>query len=90
MQRQTLSDLQFHSRDHQMKKGHATVNIFKNSNCDSRNLIYLIHCDSCGAQYVGETGRTLRERLNGHRADIRLSKRTHVAVHFDGCLYNFE
>ena len=63
---------------------------FKISNCNSRNLIYLIHCDSCGAQYVGETGRTLRERFNGHRADVRLSKRTNVAVHFDGCLCNFE
>ena len=33
---------------------------------------------------------TLRERFNGHRADVRLSKRTNVAVHFDGCLCNFE
>ena len=74
----------------QIKKGNETVKIFQNLNCNSRNLIYLIHCDSCGAQYVGETGRTLRERFNGHRTDVRLSKRTNVAVHFDGCLCNFE
>ena len=64
----------------QIKKGNETFKIFQNFNCNS----------SCGAQYVGETGRTLREIFNGHRADVRLSKRTHVAVHFDGCLRNFE
>ena len=37
-----------------------------------------------------ETGRTLRERFNGHKADVRLSKRTNVAVHVDGSLCNFE
>ena len=73
----------------QIKKGNETVKIFQNLNCNSRNLIYLIHCDSCGAQYV-ETGRTLREGFNGHRADARLSKRTNVAIRFDGCLCNFE
>ena len=53
-------------------------------------MIDIILCDGCGAQYTRETGRILRERLNGHRADIRLSKRTNVAVHFDGRLCNFE
>ena len=73
-----------------IKRGTEIVHIFQNLSCNSRNLIYLIHCDSCGARYVGETGRTLRERFNGHRADVRLEKQTNVAVHFDGCLCNFE
>ena len=38
----------------------------------------------------GRNLRTLRERFNGHRADVRLSKRTSVAAHFDWSLCNFE
>ena len=39
---------------------------------------------------MGETGRTLRERFNGHRADVRLNKGTNVSDHFDGILCNFD
>ena len=80
----------FTQKTTQIKKGNETVKIFQNLNCNSTFLIYLIHCDNCVAQYVGKTRRTLRERFNGHRADVRLTKRTNVAVHFDGCLCNFE
>ena len=73
-----------------IKHGNETVKIFQTLNCNSRNLIYLIHCESCGAQYEGETGSRLREIFYGHRADVRLGKRTDVAVHFDGRLCNFE
>lgn len=75
--------------DH-IKRGTEIINIYQNLTCNSRNLIYLIHCDSCGARYVGETGRTLRERFNGHRADVRLNKGTNVSDHFDGILCNFD
>ena len=76
----------------QIKNGNETVKILQNFNCNSRSLIYLIHCDSYGVQYVGESDRALRERYNGYRprAHARLSKRTNVAVHFDACLCNFE
>lgn len=39
------------------------------TNCDSRGLVYLLECTACEAPkgYVGQTSRTLRERLNGHR-----------------------
>ena len=45
-------------------------------------VVYLITCSSCNAVYVGETGQKLRERLNGHRADIRNGNDTPVGVHF--------
>ena len=32
--------------------------------------MYGIHCIQCGVMYVGETGRSLRSRINGHRASI--------------------
>ena len=39
-------------------------------NCSSSNLIYLISCDNCGLQYVGQTAQQLRKRMSKHRNDI--------------------
>ena len=39
--------------------------------CGSTNVIYGIHCVHCGLVYVGETGRSLRSRMNGHRSAIK-------------------
>ncbi len=35
------------------------------------NLVYLLSCTRCGLQYVGETYRTLADRLCEHLCDIR-------------------
>ena len=43
--------------------------------CNSPNVIYLITCDKCGLQYVGETVRKLNERFNKHRQGIREPER---------------
>ncbi|XP_074642873.1 uncharacterized protein LOC141900033 [Tubulanus polymorphus] len=43
--------------------------------CDSTNVVYAITCDIYpGTIYIGETGQTLRQRLNGHKFDIRQKK----------------
>ena len=34
--------------------------------CESSNLIYLLTCDLCDKQYVGQTKRPLRDRLREH------------------------
>ena len=39
--------------------------------CKSSNLIYLMTCLKCRKQYIGETGRTLAQRITDH---IRLKK----------------
>ena len=39
--------------------------------CGSSNIIYVIHCIHCGLVYVGEIGRSLRSRMNGHRSAIK-------------------
>ena len=45
----------------QIKKGNEIVKIFQNLNCNSRNLIYLIHCDSCVEGFIGRVRpRTLK------------------------------
>ena len=43
-----------------------------------------ITCTLCpNSLYIGETGNTLRQRLNGHKSDIRKKKNTPVADHFN-------
>ena len=39
--------------------------------CGSSDIIYGIHCIHCGLVYVGETGKSLRSRMNGHRSAIK-------------------
>ena len=51
--------------------------------CKSMNLVYLITCQKCKHQYVGETGRTLRDRLNDHRSAIKNKSSTPIGIHFN-------
>ena len=38
--------------------------------CSSSNVIYLLSCEHCSLQYVGQTGRRLRDRITEHRNNI--------------------
>ena len=40
-------------------------------NCKTKNVCYLLTCDSCDDQYVGETKRQLNHRINRHNSDSR-------------------
>ena len=51
--------------------------------CKSNNLIYLITCKKCLAQYVGETQRPLHMRMYEHLYSIRSKKDTPVGIHFN-------
>ncbi len=42
--------------------------------CKSNNLVYIFTCTKCGQQYVGETKRTLGQRVSEHLRDIRYTK----------------
>ena len=46
-------------------------------NCNSSNIIYLITCTNYHKQYVGETSRKLKDRLNDHKFNISTKKATH-------------
>ena len=48
--------------------------------CDSI-VVYAIHCIPCGL-IVGETGRRLRSRINGHRAGIIKDGQSLLYKHF--------
>ena len=51
--------------------------------CQTKNVIYCIGCTKCQIQYVGETGRSVRDRLNNHLSDISLKKHTAISIHFN-------
>ena len=58
--------------------------------CNSSNVIYVIHCNNCEKRYVGETGQTLRDRFNAHKQDVKRSISTSVSMHFDGVFCKFD
>ena len=44
--------------------------IIDHLSCKSKNLIYLIQCNKCKFQYIGETKRQLNERFGEHCRSI--------------------
>ena len=44
----------------------CTINIEEHFSCPSSNIVYCISCPRCPALYIGEIGRTLRERFGQH------------------------
>jgi hypothetical protein len=50
--------------------------------CTSSNVIYLLECEMCKSQYVGETGGACRDRMNGHRSGMRTKKDKILYDHF--------
>lgn len=56
----------------------------KYTNCNSRNVIYLLECTKCrkGNQYVGQTTRCINVRLGGHRAASRIKTNLPLYKHF--------
>jgi len=65
------------------------------STCTSKGIIYIIFCNLCNVYYIGESGRTAKERLSEHINKIlnfkyNISKSlenfdnlTEVAIHFN-------
>ena len=50
--------------------------------CSSTNVIYGIHCVHCGLVYVGETERSLRSRMHGHRSAVKKGGQSLLHRHF--------
>ena len=42
------------------------VEINKEVNCKTKNIIYCITCKKCKIQYIGESERTVKERFSEH------------------------
>lgn len=55
----------------------------KQYTCDTRSVIYLLLCEKCDMQYVGETTQKIKERFNQHRRKIiQKSQDTELYRHF--------
>ena len=69
----------FHATD-------ETRPITNHIDCNSKNVMYMIQCNDCSKQYVGETKRRLKDRFNEHRRSVdnpsTISKPTTVSEHF--------
>ena len=50
--------------------------------CRSSNVVFVIHCIRCGLMYVGETGRSLGSRINGHQSGIIKDGQSLLYKHF--------
>ena len=50
----------------------------KKITCRSSNLVYCLHCNACGKEYVGQTKRRLVERLSEHFPNIRQNRDAHI------------
>lgn len=62
---------------------HKTYKLKADYNCKTMNVVYLITCEYCSLQYVGQTSRTLADRINNHLSCIRTKKDTTIALHFN-------
>ena len=47
-----------------------TRSINSHITCETKNLIYMIQCNRCHLQYIGETKRRLKDRFNEHRRTL--------------------
>ena len=67
----------------QTVKNRTTKNIIclrQNITYNTRNCVYLITCQVCGLQYVGETGNSISDRIKQHRYTIINEKDTHLLI----------
>ena len=56
-----------------MVKATATnfkIDIGDQVNCQTENIVYCIECQKCSVQYIGETQRSLQDRIAEHRGYI--------------------
>ena len=52
-------------------------------NCNTVGVIYLISCNKCSVQYVGQTTTKFRIRLKEHINDIKNKRDTVCSFHFN-------
>lgn len=64
--------------------GENTYSTRKEVDCSTRNVVYVISCVRCDrVVYVGETERSVRERMLEHMRDVRNGLDKPIIKHFD-------
>ena len=70
-------------------KSHSTGKVYtslKKVHCQSSNLKYVITCQTCSIQYVGQTKNRLLTWFQGHFNDISYDRDTTVSRHLNWCI----
>jgi hypothetical protein len=72
----------------ELKDVNFKLPLLNNGNCLSKNIIYIIICTQCNIFYVGETSKTLKERIYQHLYKIKKFKAfkkniCEVSIHFN-------
>ena len=52
-------------------------------NCNTVGVVYLVSCNKCSIQYVGQTSRNFQIRLKEHVSDIQHKRDTVLGHHFN-------
>jgi len=53
-----------------------TIKINQKITCTDKNVIYCIHCQKCGMQYVGKTTQKFKTRVTQHQNSVRAADRS--------------
>ena len=64
--------------------------IYNTTNCKTKNSIYVLTCETCGLQYVGESETTFNKRLNNHRSYYTTNKNCPLTRHLRAKGHPFE
>ena len=65
---------------YQFKRVNKTFLLENSFNCESDNLIYVVICQGCKGEYIGETGCLVKERKSIYRQHIRQPQYQQLAV----------
>ena len=82
-------ELLIEGESYKFKNGPNFV-IKNNMSCASRNLLYVIRCEGCGEDYIGQTGNELRKRMTVHKQQIRdpSTRMIPLSGHISDCAKN--
>ena len=58
--------------------------------CSSKNLLYVIKCEGCEENYIGQTGNDLRKRMTVHRQQKKdpSTRKIPLSAHLSECAGN--
>ena len=85
-----------------IKLAHKPTKTLRSELCNNKDkietqnragVIYKLKCNDCDANYIGETGRQIKERMQEHKKDIETKKPcSKVAMHVEntGHSFNFQ
>ena len=62
------------------KNSHTPFHVKVSMNCGTQNVIYVLQCQGCYENYIGQTSDTLRTRIRVHKQQIHTPEYRKIAV----------